>query len=341
MQGVNIRWGILSAGKAAAQFAEALPYTGNGELAAVCSRDIQKAESLAGEYGDGRGYDHMKDFLGDETVQAVYIATPNRYHYEHVLLCLRAGKHVLCEKPLGICANEVRLLAQEARERGLFLMEGIGMCFYPAVIKALEWIEGGLIGKPLRVNASFCLAANKGGWRFRPGEGGGALLSLGLYPLALCTLIFGTEPSSMKSIYAVKNGVDVGNSILLGFDEDQIATLVSGIDGVDQNHAVIIGEKGYIEITPDFWSPERAAMFSYIPRELRKAKLEVAFEAKYEGSGVQYMAAHVAQCILAGKVQSDILPLEGSLRTMKLVDRLHAEWGIEPSGSSDTKLNSG
>src|SRR6202044_3508148 len=188
-----IRWGVIGPGGIATGFAEAMQWAEGGTITAVASRSAERAEAFGDRFDIPTRYGDYEALAADPAVDVVYVATPHSRHEVDTIALLRAGKHVLCEKPLALNARQATRMAAEARSRGLFLMEAIWSRFLPAYSSLVEVIGEGRIGEPLLVEADF-------GFR-RPVEpahrhfaaelGGGALLDLGIYPIALCTLVLG------------------------------------------------------------------------------------------------------------------------------------------------------
>ena len=131
----KIRWGILGPGRISRKFAAALHETEGAELAAVGSRNLERAEMFASEYGFSRAHGSYKDLAGDDEVDAVYIGTPHSCHRDNSILCLRAGRHVLCEKPFAINAAEAEEMIAAARAEKRALMEAMWMRFMPSILK--------------------------------------------------------------------------------------------------------------------------------------------------------------------------------------------------------------
>lgn len=151
----KVRWGIMGTGWIASQFAKDLEHAGNAEKAAVGSRTAGSAEKFAAEYGFARAYGSYEEMLQDPEVDIIYVATPHPVHKENVLACLEAGKAVLCEKPFTMNARQLEQLVETARERNLFLMEGMWTRFLPPIAQARAWIAEGRIGEVRLLQANF------------------------------------------------------------------------------------------------------------------------------------------------------------------------------------------
>ena len=176
-----IRWGILGPGSIAHKFAVGLQAIPAGELVAVGSRDQQRADAFADQYGAPNRHASYEALSTDPDIDAVYVATPHPFHQDNAILCLEAGKAVLCEKPFTINAAEAEAVV--ARANGVFLMEAMWSRYLPIMVQVRQWLDAGAIGEPLMVSADFGFRAgvNPAGRLFNPALGGGALLDIGIY----------------------------------------------------------------------------------------------------------------------------------------------------------------
>jgi len=175
----NIRWGILSTGRISHRFAEAIAFLPDAEVIAVGSRAMDTARRFADEYRIPRAYASYEALAADPDVDAVYVSTPHPMHKECSLLCLSAGKAVLCEKPFTLNAAEAETVVLAARAKGVFLMEAMWTRFLPSIAKVRELIAGGAIGEPRMVMADFGFRAgfDPHSRIFDPHLGGGGLLA--------------------------------------------------------------------------------------------------------------------------------------------------------------------
>ena len=154
---VNYNWAILGAGLIAEEFAEGLSIVPNAVLYAVGSRSIERADSFKQRHGCVRAYDSYAQMLADPEVDIVYIATTNNVHFEHTMMCLEAGKAVLCEKPFASNLQQVRLMVAKAKEKNVFLMEALWTRFIPSMIELKKQLELGSIGRPKMLQCDFGL----------------------------------------------------------------------------------------------------------------------------------------------------------------------------------------
>lgn len=319
-----IRWGILGTGLIASAFARDLPFAENTEKTAVGSRTKGSAEKFAEEHGVCRAYGSYEELVQDPDVDAIYVATPHPFHKENVLACLRAGKAVLCEKPFTINSEELEEIIRYARDKQLFLMEAMWTRFLPPIVKAREWIDSGKIGEVLLVKADFGYrAAWDPEWRLlNPALGGGALLDIGIYPVSFASMIFGTNPEKiLSSAHIGETGVDEQFSIIMSYPSGKTATL-NGSFRVDlTNEAYIHGTEGSIRI-PSFFSAKSATLY-------KDGEEIETFNDDRKSAGYAFEIEEVGKCLHQGLLESPVIPLDESLKIMKLMDEIRGQWGLK------------
>jgi len=320
----TIKWGILGTGGIAHQFARGLTAIPDAELIAVGSRTNENAAKFADEFQVPHKHGSYEKLANDPDVDVIYVATPHPFHKENTILCLEAGKAVLCEKPFAINAQQVKEMIQCARESEKFLMEAMWTRFLPIIIKVREWLAEGLIGDVRMLKADFCFRSgwNPEGRLLKPELGGGGLLDVGVYTIAMAYMVFGGEPSNITSMCHIgETGVDEQSTILFGYDAGQIAILCSAIRTSTPQDAQIFGTEGSIYI-PNFWHSTSATLSV-------SGKDPETVDMPFNGNGYNYEAVEVMNCLRAGKLESDIVPLDESLSIIKTMDKIRAEWGLK------------
>jgi predicted dehydrogenase len=330
-----LRWGILGAGAIAKRFCADVRPLADHQLAAVGSRDQAKADAFAAEFGVARAHDSYEALVNDPDVDVVYVATPHNFHKEHALLALRAGKPVLCEKPFTINLAEAKDVVDEARSRGVFLMEGMWSRCFPVMAKAREAANSGAIGSPRFLEADFGFrggtldpekgrlsGVNPNGRLYDPNLGGGALMDVGVYPVSLAEMFFG-KPDRVAALAVLgETGVDENTGMLLAFPGGQVASLHTSLQASTVQKATLLGTDGRIEVHAPWWKPTKLTIY-------RNGKDPEVFEQSFEGGGFQFEAAHVAECLRVGKTESDIIPLSDTLAVMETLDALRAQIGLK------------
>jgi len=319
----TIRWGILGTGAIAGKFAEGLSFVPDAELIAVGSRAKQTADAFADRWGIQHRHASYADLENDADVDVVYLATPHVLHREDSLLCLKAGKSVLCEKPLTINSREAHEVVGCARQRGLFLMEAMWTRFFPAMCKLREVLARGVIGevRMLKADFGFRTGWDPGGRLLNPKLGGGALLDVGVYTVSLAAMVFGEEPSRVTAMAHIgETGVDEQSAMILGYDAGALAVLTCAVRTATPTDALIAGTDGLIWIRHPVWRPTTLT--------IAHPDKEQLIELPYEGNGYNYEAAEVMRCLREGKLESNVMPLDESLSIMATMDRIRAQWNL-------------
>lgn len=319
----KIRWGILGTGRIAGQFAQGLAVLPDAELVAVGSR----AQGTAGAFGDEFGVPHRhasyEALAEDPDVDVVYVATPHSLHRENCILCLKASKAVLCEKPLTINAAEAEEVIALAREKGFFLMEAMWTRFFPAIEKTCQLLADGAIGEVRMISAGFGFRAPFDPQQrlFNPELGGGALLDVGIYPISLSFMVLGPPSRIVGLAHLGQTDVDEQAAMVLGYDQGQLAVLYTATRTEMPREAFIVGTEGQIRIHALWWRPDTLTLSV----EGRKDKM---LRFRLRGNGYNYEAAAVMECLRLGKLESEVMPLDETLIIMQTMDEIRAQWGL-------------
>ena len=243
--GKIIKWGILGPGRIANSFAKGLKSLPDASIVAVGSRSKERADTFAREYGIAKSYGSYQELANYPEVDIIYIATPHPNHKESALLCLKAGKAVICEKPFTVNAAESEELIKFAREQKLFLTEAMWTRYLPASIKVRELLSAGIIGdiKIVKADSGFICGWDTKSRLLNPELGGGALLDIGVYPISYASMIFNAaEPIKIVSIANIGvTGVDEDFSTIIGYEGESFQ-LCPGLSG--QHYRMMLGFLG-------------------------------------------------------------------------------------------------
>jgi predicted dehydrogenase len=315
-----VRWGVLGTGGIAKAFTADLALTDSAVVTAVGSRSRRSADRFADEFGVANRHASYESLVADPDVDVVYVATPHPLHRDNAVLALRAGKHVLVEKPFTMNADEAREIVQAARERGLFAMEAMWTRHLPHVAIVRGWLAQGLLGEIVTVTA------DHGQWfaedpqfrLFAPELGGGALLDLGVYPVAFASMVLGTPNRIVTLSDPAFTGVDAQTSMIFGYESGAQALLTCTLRAKSPTRAAIVGTDGRIEIEGDFYAP---AAVTLIPRIGEPTRIEPA----REGRGLRHQADEVARRLAAGELESPFMPLDESISIMETMDAVLAQ----------------
>jgi predicted dehydrogenase len=306
-------WCFIGSGNITERVMKDLPRTRGGYLAAVYSRNFENTRKFAEKYG-AVACKTAEEAMGAPGVQAIYVATPHPFHWDYTLLALKQSKPVLCEKPLAMNLAEAREMVTAARENGTYLLDGLWTRHNPVIKQVLSWVKEGRIGRVRSLQASFLFYSpfNPASRLFAPELGGGALLDVGVYVIALARFLFGTNPVSVSADADFSSlGVDVLCAMQFKYGDGAIARLFGGIGASEPQDACIAGEMGYIHV-PVFWSPKSASLCTKQGTE--------RFEPGFPGEGFQFQFDAAADDILAGKKENDLVDHRTSLDIMEVIE---------------------
>ena len=323
----SIRWGIIATGAIARDFAEGLASAPGAELVAVGSRTQEAAEQFGDAYGVPRRYSSYEALAQDPEVDVAYVATPHAFHRDNTLLCLNAGKAVLCEKAFAINAGQAEEMVALARRKGLFLMEAMWNRFNPVVLEMLRILEDGAIGEPRMLVADFGLGApfDPTSRLFDIALGGGALLDLGVYPLALASLVFGPPGRISTRAHLGTTGVDERAGIVLGYDDGGMAVLHTSLREKTPSEAALFGTGGTLQLHGPIFRPSAVTLS-------RPGRDDERIQPPVEGNVYNYEAVEVMRCLREGETESPAMTLDETLSIMRTMDAIRADWGLRYPG---------
>ena len=316
----KIRWGILGCGKIASLFASDLALSDNATLTACASRDIEKSRSFSKEHNASLFFDNYEELANCDQVDVVYIATPNSYHSEHAILCLKNEKAVLCEKPFAINTSQVKEMIQVAKENNMFLMEAMWTSCLPNINAIQKTIQSGMIGEIFHLNADFGFKSDYDpkSRLFNPALGGGSLLDIGIYPIFMSLLFLGKPIKIVASLRNTVSGVDASCSVLISYDGEKTAALFSSFETFTDIKCEIYGTKGKIVIPSRFHEQNEHIISIYgNPNQVIKSD-QIGF-------GYYYEIEHVNECLYNEQKESSIMPFEMSLNLMQIMDDIRLQ----------------
>ena len=252
----GLRWGILGCARITRRgLIPGIKEASGGELVALASRDLAVAKQWAAEFDAPRAYGSYEELLADPGVDAVYIPLPNELHRPWVTAAADAGKHVLCEKPLALDADEARRMAEYCAARGVVLMEAFMWRHQPRTRALLDLVSDGRIGELRLVRSSFSFTIDPGDWRLDPARGGGALWDVGCYGVSTARLFAGAEPEAVRSLARFgPTGVDLSLTAELKFPRGLLGVIDCSFEQPFQCSYSLVGTSGVIDV-PDAYLP--------------------------------------------------------------------------------------
>lgn len=317
----TIKWGVIGTGNISHQFANALSVIDDAEIVSVLSRTPENAAKFATEYNIPYSEHDINTFLSLE-IDIVYVGIPHNYHKEAVLECIKAGKNVLCEKPMGLNASEVKQMVDAAKAQNVFLMEAMWSHFFPAMEKLRELLLENTIGEVRLIKSDFCFRGdwNPTGRHLNKDLAGGALLDLGVYNIYFSQFVMNETPVKITGdAYIGSTGVDEQCAFTLKYKEGQLAISTCSLRTETLQDAYIYGTDGYIHI-PKFWQPDAII--------LHKNNTETKFEFTRFGNGYTYEILSAHACLNDQKKENPIITLEKSLDVIQIMDELRAQWNL-------------
>ena len=341
-------WGIIGPGAIAHQFADAVHRSRviadgaplHTRTVAVFGRDKTNAQNFANHWNRSGvpniiAADSIDAMLANPDIHGVYIATPNTAHFDAACAAIRAGKAVLCEKPLVPNAKMAETLILLAKQHNTFLMEALWTRFLPIYSDIKDWLhdtrEGHYLGRVRSVQSSFCFNSpfNAEARHYNPALAGGALLDIGIYCLAMSRWVlqaaYGTTPARQQ-LHArgvlAPTGVDTRVSVALEFAEDVNVQFVCGFDGSANNSLEIFCEHGTIKVHKYFWAATQATIHltGHDP---------YTHNSPHRYNGFEYEMEEVIRCVKAGMIESPTMPHQESLELVACMDRIRGQIGVQ------------
>ena len=249
---MTLRWGILGAAHIARRrILPAMARSRRHAVVAVASRDSARAREVAAQFAIPRIHDRYEALLADPEIDAVYNPLPNALHRTWTEQAAHAGKHVLCEKPLGVTAEDAAAMVAACAMRGVVLQEAFMYRYHPQIDRLRGLLHEGVIGAPWLVRAWFSFTTGSGNIRLDPTLGGGGLLDVGCYAVNISRLVLG-EPVSAAAEAVYEDGVDVRLSGLLAFPEARAALVDCGLRAPQRQGCEIVGTEGTIRLARPF-----------------------------------------------------------------------------------------
>ena len=321
----GIRWGVMgNATIARVCVIPAIQKSFNGRVHALATRSPARAQKVAADNQIDQIYNSYDALLVDTEIDVIYIALPNHLHHPWTVKALKAGKHVLCEKPLACTAKEAMEMASVAEDSGGYLMEAFMYRFHPRSRRIKQLIAEGHIGAPSLVRSAFCFRmgekdrASEKNARLKPEMGGGALLDVGCYSVSVARWFLGAEPTQVQAQALFHpGGVDIHMVGTLGFGDIALATLEASFISALQQTYSIAGADGVIELPHNAFVPwENDAAFLLRGRDEEEGQQHVIPGA----DEYQLMVEHFADVVLGNA--NLMYPLSDSIGNMRVLDAL-------------------
>jgi len=326
-----VRYGILSTAKIAREHViPAIVRADKSQLTAIASRQARQARAMAADFGAQHAFGSYDEMLASDVIDAVYIPLPTSQHVEWSLKAIKAGKHVLCEKPIALKANDINRLIKARDKADVLVSEAFMVTYHPQWLKVRELLSKGVIGELRMIDASFTyFNKDENNMRNRPELGGGALPDIGVYPTVAARFATGKEPVSLTA------SVEFDPV----FETDRYATAQMQFEGFDlrmyvstqmanRQTMVFHGDKGFIELSAPFNSN------LYEGDEVRVHNRGHNETRVYRYTGLNQYQCEIeafSKAIKRGK--ANVFSLEDSYKNQKVIDAIYK------AGKSGKRVN--
>ncbi len=274
---INI--GVVGSGRIANRFIPESKFVSGVNIIGVYNPNIESAKEFGKKHELKFYTNNFEDFINN--VDAVYIASPHKTHFEYAKKCLESGKHVLCEKPLVLNSSEGRELFKIANDNSLVLMEAIKTAYTPAFQQLISHVKSGLIGNVLDVDATFTKLVSGNLRELSKEQAGGSFTELGSYVLLPIIKLFGTEYNAIQFYSKENNGIDLFTRGLIMYDKG-IGSFKVGLGLKSEGQLIISGTKGYAYVPAPWWKTE------YFEIRFEDQNRNQKYFSKFDGDGLRY-----------------------------------------------------
>ncbi|MHA2098769.1 MAG: Gfo/Idh/MocA family protein [Candidatus Kariarchaeaceae archaeon] len=354
-----LNWGIIGTGMIAYDVSKAIKLIPDNYLVAAASRDKETLKAFSEINNINKIYDHYDDLIKDSEVNIIYIAIPNSLHADVIEMCFMYGKHVLCEKPLTLNANQAKKIKRLGQSSERFCMEAMWTRFIPSFQKVCSLIKEGSIGDIKMIRGSFGQIINQKRC-LDLSLGGGVLLDLGSYLISLTYALLGNPDDIVGNLTIGNSGVDEQASISLKYRNGAIASLNCSYQTKLDNEYTIFGESGRITICSPFYrssklriirsadtgrkmkhlqSTEARKWYSNtaalkILKKLAKVSRKVIrynsnkLTIPFEGNGYNHEILEVNNCLKSQQIESKVMPLDDSIAVLQIMDEVRKKWNL-------------
>ncbi len=335
--GKKIGYAVIGLGQIAEHFMAGIQATSNSRVTAVVSGHRDKAERIAARYEVPKtsiyDYKNMDDFRANKEVDAVYVALPNSMHAEYTIRSAKAGKHVLCEKPMSTSVADAQAMISACKSANVKLMIAYRCHYEPTNLAAVKLIRDGALGRIQTIQSTFGFNAGAGQWRLSKAlAGGGPLMDVGIYSLNATRYLTGEEPAAITaSTYTDKSDPrfeTVEENVIWStkFPSGVLATCQTTYGSNMQGYYRVYGSKGWLEVNPAFIYEGLVLTAEYEGADGKKVSLD---KPNPEKDPIHFTreAEHFSSCVLNNKTPQS--PGEEGLRDMQLIDEIYKAAGLK------------
>lgn len=318
-----LSWGLVGPGWIAERFVAALQTETDQKIVAVCSRSLERGRAFAKRWNIPTVHADVEALVADPEVDVVYVATPHNHHFSVAMAVLEGGKHALVEKPLALNAVEGQVLCETARRSGVLLVEALWTAFLPKFDVLRQVLADGILGTVHTVIADHGEYFEADHRIMRADLAGGPMLDLGVYTVALSTMVLGEARHVQAAGQLASSGVNGQVAMTIDHVRGGMSQLHCTLFGHTPCGATLSGNQGMLTFPGKFYAP---GPFTIIANDLTRRLVHEEDAIGYRG--LRHQIAHVATCIENGEVESPIHPHANTLATLRSMDRARAAIGI-------------
>lgn len=317
------KFAIMGAGDISRKFCDAARRIENCAVTAVSSKSLERAKAFADRENIPSAYGSYREMLEREQIDCVYIGADTGSHFDLTMLCLEHKIPVLCEKAMFTNLKEAETAIAYAKEQGVFMMEAMWSYFLPAIKKAKEWVDTKRIGRIFYSDAviGFKAPTHEGNRYFNVALGGGVAYDLTVYTYDLTTLMLGHDylDSEVTALWH-ESGVDSVNHAVLRY-KDTLSSMTTSILNPLEERLILYGEEGKI-VVPSSHFASQAYLYD------KNGNLVEHFKDEVTENGFYYEVKEAMDCVLAGKCESDVVPMSVTLDSVKFYEKIYATKNI-------------
>lgn len=323
-----MKMGILGAGNIAKTMARTIHEMPEVTSWAVASRNLEKAQAFADEFGFVNAYGSYEELVSDPEIDLIYVATPHSHHFAHAKLCVEHGKAVLVEKAFTQNALQAKELLTLAKKKKVFVTEAIWTRYMPSRKIMDDLIAEGVIGTPYSLYATLSYPIADKERIAQPELAGGALLDIGIYALNFASMIFGDDVKEQRveAILSDK-GVDLAENITLIYNDNKMAVLHSDVRVSDNREGAVYGDKGCI-IVQNINNCERITVFN------NEHKIVRELEVPKQITGYEYEVLACMEALEKGLLECPQMPHAQTIHMMEVMDELRRKMGVVYPGEN-------
>ena len=319
----SFKWGIIGPGRIAKKFADAVWKIPGASIYAVASRSSNDPEQLKRTFHAEKYYSSYEELAADTEVDAIYIATPHRFHYENTRLCLEAEKAVLCEKPLTVNAKQADELFRLSQLKQIFLMEALWTRFLPIYGQVRQWLDAGEIGIIRNTESSFGYIAPRDvkDRLLNLQLAGGSLLDIGVYDIALMQWVLRKPPQTITAVGQIgETGIDETVSTIMSYENGVFAQFTCSFQAQMLNQFVITGTDGIIIVHSNFWESTQASL-------IKNGKTRT-IKRLFEINGFEYQIEATMRAVQEGTLDCPQMTQKDTLANMRTLDTIRQQIGL-------------